>query len=93
MSSVYRDTLEALDNGSWPTLMRHHIKREANSGSKSAINALSIGDRLWEKIWQGYSDKNRAHIAEQEVNGLRDTIQQLTDTLLELENTSVKKDD
>jgi hypothetical protein len=86
MSSAYRDTLEALDNGTWPTLMRHHIAREARSGSKAAISALAMGDKLWAKIWQGYHDKNRAHLAEQEVNALRDTIQQLTDTLLELEN-------
>jgi predicted component of type VI protein secretion system len=85
MSSAYKDTLEALDNGTWPVLMRHHIVREAKSGSKAAISALAMGDKLWAKIWQGYLDEGRAKVAEKEADSLRDTIQQLTDTLLELE--------
>lgn len=90
MSSQYRDTLEALDNGAWTTLMRHHIDREARSGSKAAISALAMGDKLWAKIWQGYLDKERANAAEKEIDSLRETIQQLTDTLLELENKGKK---
>lgn len=85
MSSVYKDTLESLSNGTWFTLMRHHIEYEAKSGSKAAINALAIGDKLWQQIWEGYFSNNRIIQAEKEINALRDTIQQLTDTILELE--------
>lgn len=85
MSSFYRDTLESLENGSWPILMRHHIARDAAAGSKAAQNALKLGDTLWERLWQRHFDKSRAHKAEQEVNALRDTVQQLTDTLLAIE--------
>ncbi len=86
MSSPYKDTLEALENGSWPTLMRHHIACDAKAGSRAAQNALELGDTLWERLWQRHFDKSRFHNAEQEINALRDTIQQLTDTLLEMES-------
>lgn len=85
MASHYRDTLEALENGSWTTLMRHHIARDAKAGSKAAQSALELGDTLWERLWQRQIDQSRAHKAEQEVNALRDTVQQLTDTLLAME--------
>jgi capsule polysaccharide export protein KpsE/RkpR len=91
MSSHYRDTLESLENGSWTTLMKVHIARDAKAGSKSAQNALELGDTLWKRLWQRHADRERARAAEQEVNGLRDTIQQLTDTLLAMENNNLKR--
>lgn len=86
MARTYRDTLEALADGSWPLLMRHHVAREAAHGNASSGRALALGDLLWERLSQRGKDRHRATVAEREVDGLRNTVQQLTDALLEAEN-------
>jgi hypothetical protein len=83
MASPYLDILDALDCGSWGWYSHRII--QGVRGQAGQEQAAKLGSSLWGKLREGWRLKAENQQLKLEVEGLRDSMQALTDHCLKLE--------